>query len=165
MRPHIPALAGLAALCAVGLAACGQQPQEPGEAPPAREITRANSQAFGDHVVHFNAQSTTMLPAEVARAYGITRSDNRAMLNVALIHKDERGRGTPVPAEISVSAVNLLNQARNISLRELREGDAIYYIGEFKVSNEETLNFRIVVRPEGTNTPHEITFSQQFYTD
>lgn len=165
MRPHGPALACLVALCAVGLAACGQQPQDTGEPQRAREITRANSQAFGEHVVHFNAQSTTMLPAEVARAYGITRSDSRAMLNIAVIHKDDRGVGTPVPAEISVSAVNLLDQARNIRMRELREDEAIYYIGEFKISNEETLNFRIVVRPEGTNVPHEITFSQQFYTD
>ena len=165
MRPHRFALACLMAVAAIGLAACGQQPQDAGEAPQAREITRASSQTFGEHVVHFNAQSTTMLPAEVARAYGITRSENRAMLNIAVIHKDAQGRGTPVAAEVDVSAINLLNQAKNIRMRELREDQAIYYIGEFNVSDEETLNFTITVRPEGSATPHEITFSQQFFTD
>lgn len=165
MRPHRFALACLMALAAIGLTACGQQPQDAGEAPQAREITRASSQTFGEHVVHFNAQSTTMLPAEVARAYGITRSERRAMLNIAVIHKDAQGSGTPVAAEVDVSAINLLNQAKNIRMRELREDEAIYYIGEFNVSDEETLNFTITVRPEGSAAPHEITFSQQFFTD
>lgn len=164
MRLHRPALACLLPLCVLGLVACGQ-PQESGEIQQAREITRASSQTFGDHVVHYNAQSTTMIPAEVARAYGITRSENRAMLNITVIRKDAQGNGTPVAAEVDVRAVNLLNQARNISVRELREDEAIYYIGEFNVSDEETLNFTITVRPEESSEPHEVTFSQQFFTD
>ena len=48
-----------------------------------------NYKDFGDYVVHFNALSTADLPAEVARGYGITRSKNRAMLNVSIIRKEE----------------------------------------------------------------------------
>jgi hypothetical protein len=50
-------------------------------------------------------------------------------------------------------------------MRELREGDAIYYIGELTVSNQEMLTFSINVRPEGVDAPYQIRFRQQFYTD
>ncbi|MEI2419990.1 hypothetical protein V6O07_06930, partial [Arthrospira platensis SPKY2] len=66
------AVAGFVALFAATLAGCGQGPASDARAlPRAQEITRATSEAFGDHVVQFNAQSTTMLAPEVARAFGI----------------------------------------------------------------------------------------------
>ena len=75
---------------AAGVAGCGQAPA-PGSAPvpQAREITRPNSATFGDYIVHFHAQSTTMLPVDVARAVGIQRGSNRAMLNIAVVHHGE----------------------------------------------------------------------------
>jgi hypothetical protein len=152
------------ALLATALAACspdtGSRP-----APQAQEVTRASFETFGDHVVHFNAQSTTMLPAEVARAFGIRRSGNRAMLNIAVLHKGAADDSVPVVAVVEVNATNLLRQEKDISMRELRDGEAIYYIGEFTVANEEIVTFNISVQPEGADAPHEFTFRQQFYTD
>lgn len=154
------------ALPAAGLSGCGQEPA-PGsrEAPPAQEITRASFETFGDHVVHFNAQSTTMLPAEVARAFGIRRSGNRAMLNVTVLRRNEPQNDTPVTADVVVDANNLLGQHKDVIMRELREGDAIYYIGELPVANQEVITFRISVRPEGAEAAYDFTFRQQFYTD
>ena len=152
------------ALLATALAACspdtGSRP-----APKAQEVTRASFETFGDHVVHFNAQSTTMLPAEVARAFGIRRSDKRAMLNITVLRRGEADDGTPVTAVVEVEATNLLQQEKSISMRELREGDAIYYIGELTIANEEIVTFNISVKPEGADAPHVFTFRQQFYTD
>ena len=72
------------------LAGCGNggEPTVPSAQPAA-----ASDADIGDHVVHFSAQSTDQLPPEVARAYGIVRSKNRAMLNVSVIDK-ETGAGT-----------------------------------------------------------------------
>ena len=36
-----------------------------------------------------------------------------------------------------------------IRTREIRDGNAIYYIGEFGVANEETLKFDVQARPQG----------------
>ena len=159
-------LAAATALLAGGLAGCGQGP-DTGSRPvqKAAEITRASAEIFGEHVVHFSTQSTTMLAPEVARAYGITRSENRAMLNVAVLRRGETAGGTPVSATVMVEASNLLGQDKNIAMREARDGEAIYYIGEFTVSDEEIVNFNVVVRPEGTGASHEISFKQQFYTN
>lgn len=160
------AIAGTVAMFAIGAAGCG-----PGAAPgsrpvpKAKEITRASSETFGDYIVHFNAQSTTMLPAEVARAFGIRRSGNRAMLNVTVLRRGAGEGETPIEADVEVRAVNLLGQLKAVSMRELREGEAIYYIGELAVANEEIVTFNISVRPAGAGGPYEFKFQQQFYTD
>jgi hypothetical protein len=156
----------LVALLAAGIAGCGQG-KPPADRPlqQAQELTRENFRDFGDHVVHFNAQLTTMLPPEVARAFGIARSGSRAMLNIVVLRKLPEGGSEAVSAAVTVSAVNLTGQLKDVRIRELIEGDAIYYIGEVTVSNQEWLTFTVRARPEGAETAHEIRFRQQFYTD
>ena len=48
---------------------------------------------------------------------------------------------------------------------EIRDGEAIYYIGDFRITNQETLNFDIEVTPEGESAPYKAQLSQQFYID
>jgi hypothetical protein len=124
-----------------------------------------NSKDFGEYVVHFNALATDMLPPKVAREYHITRSRNHGMVNITVLKKVLGSPGQPVHARVEARAENLVGQARDIRLREVREGNAIYYIGEFRVANEETLKFTVRARPQGTQTPLEVHFSQDFYTD
>jgi hypothetical protein len=123
-----------------------------------------NSQDFGDYVLHYNALATDMLPPAVARDYHITRSQNRGMLNITLLKKVLGSPGQPVHARVESSAKNLAGQIRTIDMREIREGNAIYYLGEFGVANEETLNFKVRVRPQGERDYFEVEFSQDFYT-
>ena len=144
------------------LAGCGPGQEGP-DVPQAREITQEHFRDVGDWVIHFNAQSTNMLPAEVAKAYGIERSGNRAMLNVAVMRKEEGTIGKAVSADVSVKARNLTGQLKNITVRKITEGPAIYYIGEIPVANQETLVFEIDVRPEGAVESYTIRFRQQFY--
>jgi hypothetical protein len=49
-------------------------------------------------------------------------------------------------------------------MREVREGNAIYYIGEFGVANEETVKFDVRILPQGTRNEFKVEFSQDFYT-
>ena len=123
-----------------------------------------NSQDFGEYVVHFNALATDLLPPKVAKEYGITRSQNRAMLNVAVLKKVLGTTGQPVEAHVESSATNLTGQTKNFKMREIREGTAIYYIGEISVSNEETLNFDLKVKPEGSDDEYTVRFRQDFFT-
>lgn len=165
MIPPRALRAWLIAVLASFLGACGQGQSPDQGAPPAREITRENFQDFGAYVVHFNAQATSMLPPEVARAYGIRRSSNRAMLNVTVIRKVPGSTGRPTQAVVGVDASNLTGQLKDVEVREVREGEAIYYIGELPVANRETLIFDISVRPEGSTDSFRVRFRQQFYTD
>ncbi len=124
-----------------------------------------NSQDFGDYVVHFIALSTTDLSPTVTREYDIKRSKNRGMINIAILQKVLGTAGAPVAAEISASATNLTGQKRDIALREIREGTAIYYIGEFPITHEETLRFTVSVKPQGESETQEVKFKQQFFTE
>lgn len=142
------------------LSACGG-PGESAVAPDAQPAG-ATSENIGDHVVHFSAQTTDQLPPEVARAYSIVRSKNRAMLNVSVLRASDN---TAVEASVTVKAVNLTGQLKNITMRQIDEQDAIYYIGEVAVANRETLIFDISVTPEGADSPSDVRFKRQFFAD
>ena len=129
---------------------------------PEAQPAGSTSAEIGDHVVHFSAQSTDQLPPEVARAYNIVRSKNRAMLNVSVLHASDN---TAVPADVSVKTVNLTGQLKNVTMRRVDEQNAIYYIGEVPVANRETLIFDISVTPEGVEIVSEVRFKRQFFTD
>jgi hypothetical protein len=129
---------------------------------PAAEPAGASYVEIGSHVVHFSAQSTDQLPPEIARAYNIVRSKNRAMLNVSVL---ESGTNTPVTADVTVKTVNLTGQMKNVTMRMIEEQDAIYYIGETPVANQETLIFDISVTPDGEAEASNVRFKRQFYTD
>lgn len=147
-------------LALFALAACGG----PGDSAtvPQAQPAAASSSDIGDHVVHFSAQSTDQLPADIAQIYNIVRSKNRAMLNVSVL---EEASGTPVTATVTVKTQNLTGQLKNVTMREIREQEAIYYIGETPVANRETLIFDISVTPAGETSPSEVRFKRQFYTD
>jgi hypothetical protein len=129
---------------------------------PAAEPAEATNADIGDYVVHFSAQSTDQLPTDIAQAYGIVRSKNRAMLNVTVLREADN---TAVAAGIAVKAVNLTGQLKEITMRRIDEQDAIYYIGEVGVANRETLIFDISVTPEGASAAADVRFKRQFFTD
>jgi len=144
----------------LSLAACGG-PSNDATVPQA-EPAGASSADIGDHVVHFSALSTDQIPPEVARAYNIVRSKNRAMLNVSVL-KAETGKA--VTATVTVKTVNLTGQLKTVTMRKVEEQEAIYYIGETPVANRETLIFDISVTPEGATQASEVRFKRQFYSD
>jgi len=47
----------------------------------------------------------------------------------------------------------------------IQEQEAIYYIGETPVANQETLIFDISVRPDGVEKATDVRFKRQFYTN
>jgi len=120
---------------------------------------------FGNYMIHVNALTTDQLPTEVARGYKISRSKNRALLNVSVREKQANGE-TPITASVVVIAKNLSSQQKNVKLREIKDTDpvAIYYIGELPVSNEETITFELDVTPAGASEPLLLSYKQQFFT-
>jgi len=117
---------------------------------------------FSNHEVHYSTLNTNLLSPDVASAYGIQRAGTQAMLNITVLDKQSR---EPVAARISATAVNLTGQRRAIPLRRIDDQGAIYYIGQFRIHNEETLNFNVEVVPEDhAGPPLTLSFRQQFFT-
>jgi hypothetical protein len=117
----------------------------------------------GDYEVHFNALRTDQLTPEVARAYGIRRSSNRVMLNVTILKRQApHTPRKPVEGDVQVDAYNLNGQLKNLEMRRVSEGDAIYYIGELSISGTEILVFDISVTPAGETTPITAKLKREF---
>ena len=121
---------------------------------------------FDDYTVHYTALNSSLIAPEVARVYGIKRSDSRALLNVSVLKNTGGELPAAVHAKVTATGRNLTGQTRSIDMREITEGaEAIYYIGEMTVRNMETFDFTIEVTPEGMDTPFEVKFRQQFFTE
>jgi len=121
---------------------------------------------FDDYTVHYTALNSSLIAPEVARVYGIKRSDSRALLNVSILKNTGGEMPVAVHAKVTASGRNLTGQTRSIDMREITEGgEAIYYIGEMTIRNMETFDFTIDVTPEGMDTPFEVKFRQQFFTE
>jgi len=123
-----------------------------------------NATRVKGYTIHHNALTTELLTPEIARSYGIVRSRNRAMLNVSVLRDVPDTAGVPVRSRVRVTATNLRGQIRTIPMREIREGNAIYYIGDFLVEHGEQIHFQLQVRPDDSQETLTAELSEQFFT-
>jgi hypothetical protein len=121
-----------------------------------------NSTKIPGFTIHHNVITTDFLAPNIASAYRIVRSKNRGMINISIIQDEAGTTGKPVMANISARVVNLLGQSRHIPLREIREGEAIYYIGDFIIPGNEQLIFVLDVMPQGAKRPYTAKLEHQF---
>ena len=126
-----------------------------------------SSKDFGEYVLYFNALLTDQLSPEIAREYGIVRSKSRAMLNVSIHRKLPNGLTEAVTGTVSASATNLNAQLETMTLREIREDTAVYYVGELGVMDGEVLIYTIKATP--SNEPGQsrftVRFKKQFFVE
>ena len=120
------------------------------------------SQKFGSLEIHYNALTTDELLPEVARAYKIERSKTRGLVTMSILKPNKVGALTPVPAKLTVYVTNLNQQLANVEMREIKEGTAIYYLGDFRVAPTDTLKFTATVEVAG-EPKREMSFNQKFY--
>jgi hypothetical protein len=117
------------------------------------------------YVVHYSAFNSTMLQPEVAKAYDLMRSRQRAVMNIAVQRKMPDGSRKAVMAQLKGYTGALGGSERPLDFKVVTEGDAIYYLAEFLIGNGEKLNFDITVQPTPQTNPIKIKFSQQFFQD
>jgi len=118
---------------------------------------------FGDVEIHYNAMPTDELLPDVAKNYKIERSRNRGMLTISVLKRTGLGVTQASKAEVKVSIPTLTGQSVDVPMREIVEGTAIYYIGEFRVVAPQTLKFAVTAKPEGGAKPLSFDFSREFY--
>ncbi len=127
--------------------------------------TAENSTHVPDYTIHHNAFPSTILTPEIASNYKIIRSKYRGLLNVSVIKDISGATGEAVTANIKAKTRDLVGRIQAIDLREIREGKAIYYVGEFTIVDGETLDFTLEVTPAGMERPIKAQLKQQFFID
>ncbi len=119
-----------------------------------------NQRNVGDITIHYNVLSAALIPAEVALLYDITRSSRTGIVNISV-----KKNGKAVVANIFGNGKNLTAQLKKLSFKEIKEGDAVYYIATFSFRNKENLIFDLQVQPEKKGKLLSLKFKQQLYTE
>lgn len=124
----------------------------------------AEMQQYGRYEVHYSLFASDFLSPQVARAYGVVRAPDRALLNVAVRRREDSGSTVPVAAAIEATRSDLVHR-QPLPFREVREDGAIYYLADFPFRNEETHYLELRIRPEGDTATLELRFNKMLYTD
>lgn len=122
----------------------------------------AEIEHFGNLDINHNVILTDTLTPEVAKAYGITRSNHRAMLTISASRPDKSGVSQPVEVDARAYVVNLTEQMRGIKMRKVSEGGAVYLIGDFGIAPPEYLKFTVEVTEKGIPNPYKLQFRKEF---
>lgn len=123
-----------------------------------------NSREFGDYVIHYNAFRSDTISPEIAKQHDLPRANNRILINIAVLKKVMHTTGKPTSAKIEGHASNLTGQFKQLTFKTIKEGTAIYYLADTKISDGEFLKFDIKVTPEGETHPVRLHFDKRFFT-
>ncbi|MDY7562794.1 DUF4426 domain-containing protein [Pseudomonas sp. 10B1] len=113
-------------------------------------------EVFGDTTLHYSAITSSYLQPDVAAAAGLIRSKNQGVLNIAAV----KG-GKTVVANITGTVKDLTGRNLTLTFKQLAENDAVYYIAQFPIEQQETLTFSINVKA-GEDT-HSFSFDQELF--
>ena len=117
----------------------------------------------GMHTIYYNVFNSSLIPAEVASTYSLTRAKNRVYLNVAIVKKSG-GYGF-APKKISGFHRNLMQQKFPLEFIEIKEATATYYLAPIRFNNEEILHIDITVQADNDSPEHTFTITKKLYTD
>lgn len=125
----------------------------------------AATERVDGYTFHYTVVNSTFISPSMAERYGITRSQRQAFLNISVQRNLTRGRTEAIAATLSGTKRNLMQQEQEISFMEIREGDSIYYIGQFEFSNAEPVTFELSIQPEGSDITYPLTWNTRVYTN
>jgi len=121
------------------------------------------SERFGPYELFYNVVNSTFVEPAVASEYGITRGRRRGIINLSLREHLEDGSTVARRMDIRGNNRDLTAQRLPFDFIEVREGPAIYYIGEFRFINREFKFFDVDFSPENSADRFEFSFKRQMY--
>jgi hypothetical protein len=147
-----------AAMCILVFTALLSFASQAQEAPPATQT----SSSFGTDTVYYSVLNTTFITPQVAKTYGIVRGEDKFLVNVS-IRRQLDASNIAVRADVTGSSSDLI-YLNPLDFREIIEQDAIYYIAEFDISNDERQDFRLTVSVDDRPS-YNIKFNKMLYLD
>lgn len=117
-------------------------------------------QQLGHWDVHYILMPTTLLDADIAKNYQLSRSRNYQLLNISVLDSKSQQAQT---VEISGTATNLAGQRQQLSFRPIKDGPALYYLAGVEARSEQKMTIELSIR-QG-NTTQILKFTQDVYPD
>lgn len=123
------------------------------------------SERYGPYELHYSVVNTTFIEPAVAAQYGLARGKRRAILNISL--REHLDDGSTVARQMALEgrSWDLTQQQVDFDFIEVREGPALYYIGEFKFINREWRFFEVTFSPENSSDSYTFELKHQMYTN
>ncbi len=126
----------------------------------ADEQAGAQYKVLGPWEVHYIAFPSTFIQPSIAKNYDLDRSPNKGIINISVLKNSDK---TAQTATLTGTARNLLGNKKQLTFKEVVEGDAIYYLAQIDYSNEEIYRFDIEINQNGKL--QTLKFQQKFYVD
>jgi len=117
-------------------------------------------QQLGNWDVHYMLMPTTLLDADVAQQYQLSRSRNFQLLNISVLNsKDQQAQ----QVELSGTATNLAGQRQQLTFKPIKEGAALYYLAGVEARSEQKISIELTIR-QGNET-QILKFTQDVYPE
>ncbi len=115
--------------------------------------------SLGQYQLLYSAINSTLLPAEMASAYGLKRKADEVLINITVLDTKTK---RPVAVGLTGVAKNLIQQSKPLSFREIKETDAVYYLATLRTTEREVFHFLLdVTLPDGRI--EKAKFSQELF--
>lgn len=118
-----------------------------------------------EYLIHYNAFNSTAIDADAAQKNQLIRSKVSAMINIAVLKKNDDGHHSAQRSINTGTVENLVGQQQVLNFVTIDEGKALYYIASFRFADEQQMKFNVSVQPDPNAEPIKLTFSQKFYVD
>lgn len=120
---------------------------------------------FEGYDVHYAALPSTFLDAETARQYDLVRSRAVGLLNVSVHRTAGEAAPEPITVQLQGTTTNEVRQVKELSFKRVQEGDAIYYLAQFRYREGKTMVFEFEAAPYGESKTLPVRFSRELYHD
>lgn len=121
-------------------------------------------QQFGDYQVHYSVLNTSFISPEIAQHYNIVRSKNTAMMNIAVLKKQDDGSYRNVTALVTGEHNDLVRK-EPLNFTQVREEHAIYYLATFTIHHKIDVYFTVNVQPDPNKPAFKLQWSKRLYRD
>lgn len=128
----------------------------------ARAEEVSSSKNFGAYTVHYSTFNSLFVPAEIAGIHKLVRAKDQTLINITV---QKTASSAAVPARITGTAKNLLQQIKTVDFKTIEEPGAIYYLGAIRHTNEEIFHLDFTIVPEGESTPLQLRLTRKLYTE
>ena len=124
-------------------------------------VVAQHSHDMGRYIVHYSAMPSDALDPTVTAKLGISPAPDRGVLNVAIAAKNN-GSVSPVTAAVTADVIDPYGNISMLPMREIEDGEVVYYVAEFAIRSNKILEFQLTIRPQGAGLPYSMSFQKQF---
>jgi hypothetical protein len=123
-------------------------------------VKAEQKQVLGSWDVHYIALNTTFLTPHVAKQNGIVRSKFNGLINISVLDRQDK---TAQSVVMTGEAKNLIGGVKKLTFKQVKQGEAIYYLAVLPFSDRE--QYRISIDINDGLEQRTLKFQHKFYAD